>query len=272
MKCFPLKSLLLFAMICSMAHPVFAARIDTIAIATKHLATPEDVIVITPEASGNKHFPTVFLLNGFSGNHSDWTEIRTDLPQLADSLGMIFVMPDGRDSWYWDSPELPELQMESFFIEDLVPYIDNNYPTLAEASKRAISGLSMGGHGAFWLALRHPEIWGNAGSTSGGIDIRPFPNRWKIKQLIGSKDEYPERWDEFTIASLVDSVQPGKVNIIFDCGTQDIFAEVNEQLHRKMLEKGIPHDYISRPGNHSRPYWANSIIYHLTFYNENFKK
>ena len=41
--------------------------------------------------------------------------------------------------------------------------------------RRAISGLSMGGHGALWSAIRHKDVFGAAGSMSGGVDIRPFP-------------------------------------------------------------------------------------------------
>ena len=43
----------------------------------------------------------------------------------------------------------------------------------------------MGGHGALWLAIRHQDIFGAAGSTSGGVDIRPFPDNWDMKKQLG---------------------------------------------------------------------------------------
>lgn len=249
-----------------------AASIDTLAIATEFLDSPENVVVITPDGAKDSNCPTVYLLNGFSGNHLDWLQVRPDLPELADKYNFIFVLPDGRDSWYWDSPVDPSLQMESFITKQLVEYVDNNYPTLPQPDKRAIMGLSMGGHGALWLAMRHPDIWGNAGSTSGGLDIRPFPERWKMKERLGEKDDNPGLWDERTVINLVPSLQPGQLNLIIDCGVDDFFFDVNNNMHSALMDAGIPHDYIVRPGNHSRPYWSNSILYQLLFFNENFNK
>ena len=44
----------------------------------------------------------------------------------------------------------------------------------------------MGGHGSLWLASRHPDIWGNAGSMSGGVNILPFPKSWRMSERLGS--------------------------------------------------------------------------------------
>lgn len=249
-----------------------ATTIDTISITTNRLPFTEEVIVITPEAAHTEARPTIYLLNGYGGNHLAWLTIRPDLPELADNYGFHFVMPHGHDTWYWDSPVDSTLKMESFIVEELVPYIDKNYKTLADSSKRAITGLSMGGHGALWLAMRHPDIWQNAGAMSGGVDIRPFPDRWKMKQWIGTQDEHPDVWDSHTVINLVDKLQPDKINIVFDCGVDDFFFNVNTNLHHALLDRKIPHDFTARPGNHSQGYWANSILYHLLFFSENFKK
>lgn len=250
-----------------------AARIDTVAIATKYLAVPDSVIIITPDGASDTRYPSVYMLNGFGGDHKGWLgTLRTDLPELADSYGMVVVMPHGQNSWYWDSPVDSTMQMESFFVNDLVPYIDANYPTVPCPRMRAISGLSMGGHGAFWLAMRHSDIWGNAGSMSGGVDIRPFPEKWMMKDRLGPRDENPERWDEYTVINLVPSLKPGQLNLTFDCGVDDFFYQVNCNLHDALLKAGIDHDFTSRPGAHSAPYWRNSALYHLLFFSENFKK
>lgn len=252
----------------------FGAKVDTLEVKTKLLPSGIDkVTVITPDSSiADEKFPTVYLLNGFSGNHTSWYGLQPALTDLADNYGMVLVMPDGQDSWYWDSPIRQDIKMESFIIDELVPYIDANYPTVQQPSHRAITGLSMGGHGALWLAIRHPETFGNVGSTSGGVDIRPFPNNWKMKQWLGEEDSNKENWEEHTVINLVPALKPGQLNIIFDCGTEDFFYQVNENLHTALLAANIPHDYISRPGNHSGPYWKNAILYHLLFFNEAFKK
>lgn len=252
-----------------------AATKQTIQIATDLVPAPDvNVVVIVPDGyEPGKKFPTVYLLNGFSDNNNSWsTRTQPDLDKLADAYGMVMVMPDGRDSWYWDSPVKPEMKMESFIINELVPYIDAVYPTQAQADKRAITGLSMGGHGAMWLGLRHPDVFGNIGSTSGGVDIRPFPNNWKMKNWLGEYESNKKVWDEHSVLCLIPQVKPGSQNIIFDCGNDDFFAEVNNNLHKAMLDAGIPHDYITRPGGHTHPYWRNSILFQLLFFNEAFNR
>ena len=252
--------------------PVKAARIDTIVAASSFLPFPDTVLVIVPTAATSDSFPTAYLLHGYADTYRSWLRIRPDLPELADRYGMIMVMPQGYDSWYWDSPANPSIKMESFITQDLVNRIDSLYPTRRDPAQRAITGLSMGGHGAMWLAMRHPDIWQNVGSTSGGLDIRPFPNRWKISTLLGSQEEFPQNWEEYTVITRIPENVPEGLNIIFDCGTSDFFYDVNNNMHRALETAGIPHDYISRPGGHSAAYWANSILYHLMFFNEQFAK
>lgn len=243
-----------------------ASTVDTIAVSTTYLDSPENVIVITPDKSAVEACPSVYLLNGFGGNHLSWLSIRPDLPALADVFGMVFIMPDGRDSWYWDSPMDSLMLMESFITRDLVPFVDSHYNTIPSADKRAITGLSMGGHGAMWLAFRHPDTWRNVGSMSGGLDIRPFPERWRMKERIGSLASNPEIWDEHTVINLVPQIDGSVYNITFDCGVDDFFFDVNNAMHQALLEAGVSHDYTVRPGAHTASYWANSLPFHLLFF------
>lgn len=254
---------------------VFSAKAfttDTLTIAADgYLPVPMKVTVITPEgqkpAAG---FPTAYLLNGYGGDYTSWGTVRPDLGNLADLFGMVLVMPSGMDSWYWDAPANPEVRMESFFTDVLVPYVDTNYPTDKRAENRAIMGLSMGGHGGLWLGLRHPDIWKNCGSTSGGVNIIPFPENWKMKLALGEYDANPEVWESHTVINLVPGLEPGTNNIIFDCGSEDFFAKVNAELHQALLDAEIPHDYISRPGKHNASYWANALPYQLMYFKTKF--
>lgn len=249
-----------------------AAKVDTITITTKLLPEPMTIQVITPDVKdANRKFPTTYLLNGYDGDYTSWTVIRKDLADLADKYGMVMVLPSGMDSWYFDAPANPKMKMETFFTTELVPYIDSHYPTIQDPAQRAITGLSMGGHGALWLAMRHSDIWKNGGSTSGGVNIVPFGTRWKIPKALGPNPTRQTLYNH-SVASQAAKLVPGQVNIIFDCGVDDFFHTVNANLHDQLVKAKIPHDYISRPGNHSRTYWANSLPYQLMFFNENFKK
>ncbi|MDE6269107.1 MAG: esterase family protein [Muribaculaceae bacterium] len=250
---------------------------DTITVETSRLATPMKVSVILPaqalEKGSTERFPVVYLLNGYSGHYASWPELVPEIDSLATHYGMIFVCPDGRDSWYWDSPVDSGMQMESFIIEELVPRIDSLYPTIPSPAARAVSGLSMGGHGAMWLGLRHPDVFGSMGSMSGGLDIRPFPENWLMSERLGTIEAAPEEWESHTVINIIPDADPAAgQHITIDCGVDDFFAGVNEAAHKALLERGIHHDYTVRPGAHSGPYWHNSLFYHLLFFDRAFRE
>ena len=232
---------------------------------------PAVVILPASYSKSDARYPTVYLLHGHGGNAFSWFGIRPDLQKLASLYNIIIVCPDGAVSWYWDSPKKPEQKYETYVSKELVSQIDSQYRTIASPSGRAITGLSMGGHGGLWLGLRHKDTFGACGSTSGGVDIRPFPKNWHIKDALGDYSSNGEIWDSHTVMTLVDNLKPDAQAIIIDCGTEDFFFGVNEKLHRALLDKKIPHDYLTRPGAHNSKYWKNSIQYQLLFFDNFFK-
>lgn len=121
-----------------------------------------------------------------------------------------------------------------------------------------------------FLAMRHQDVYGCMGSMSGGVDIRPFPKNWGISKRLGTIEENPENWEKNTVINMTDLLQPGAMNIIFDCGTEDFFFKVNCALHDKLLEAKIPHEFYTRPGAHNWDYWYNSIKYQTLYFNDCF--
>ena len=142
---------------------------------------------------------------------------------------------------------------------------------MAGPAGRAITGLSMGGHGAFYLAFKHQDIWGAAGSTSGGLDIRPFPNGWDLPLRLGNYANHQENWENNTVINMLYLLEGKNLQLIFDCGVDDFFYNANVRLHKKLLERNIPHDYTERPGSHTYNYWINSIEYQFLFFHKFFE-
>ena len=80
-------------------------------------------------------------------------------------------MPEGEVfSYYLNSPVVKESQFETYISEEVIEKIDNTYRTIKNKKGRAISGLSMGGYGALYLAIRHPDLFCAAGSMSGALN------------------------------------------------------------------------------------------------------
>lgn len=243
------------------------ASVDTITVTGSYLDRPMKVTVAVPEGYGDDttRYPVIYLLNGHGGNYRNWPRL-VPVDSIATRYQAVVVCPSGFNSWYWDSPVKPGMQMESFFIKELVPAIDSMYRTIPKAGSRAITGFSMGGHGALWLAIRHSDVFANAGATSGGVDIMPFPTNWGMYELLGKQSENRERWKRHTVMSLVDSLKPGQINMIFDCGTEDFFYKVNCNLDSALNARRIPHVYLTSPGQHNGKYWERSIYPQLDFF------
>jgi S-formylglutathione hydrolase FrmB len=250
------------------------AQVDTIQVQSTSMSKSIKNVVITPDSyDTNTEFPVVYLLHGAGGDYSSWIKQVPQLQQYANDHQMIIVCPDGgRTSWYWDSPIDEKMQYETYVSKELISAIDSRYKTIATGEGRAITGLSMGGHGAFFLAIKHQDVWGAAGSQSGGVDIRPFPNNWDMAKRLGEYSEYPENWEKNTVINMLHllSGRQTKLKMIFECGTGDFFYDGNKRLHQKMLEMNIPHDYTERPGVHNWDYWRNSIKYQLLFFSDFF--
>ncbi|WP_279122265.1 alpha/beta hydrolase [Bacteroides acidifaciens] len=266
---------LLAVLLLLLAAPSFAARVDTLLVNSPSMNKDVQVIVVTPDAALGKKAvacPVIYLLHGYGGNAKTWIGVKPNLPQIADEKGIIFVCPDGKNSWYWDSPKNPSYRYETFISSELVKYIDEHYKTVADRKGRAITGLSMGGHGAMWNAIRHKDTFGAGGSTSGGVDIRPFPLNWEMAKQLGEFAHNKKAWDEHTVINQIDKIENGDLAIIIDCGESDFFLNVNKDLHNRLLARKINHDFITRPGGHTGKYWKNSIDYQILFFDKFFRK
>lgn len=252
-----------------------AARVDTVMLKSPSMNKDVQVVYVIPDKALGKKAeacPVVYLLHGYGGHARTWIGVKPNLPQIADEKGIIFACPDGKNSWYWDSPKNPAYRYETFVSSELVKYTDTNYTTIPERKARAITGLSMGGHGALWVSIRHKDTFGAAGSTSGGVDIRPFPTNWQMDKQLGEYAANKGVWDQHTVINQIDKIQDGDLALIIDCGEQDFFLEVNKELHKRLLARNIGHDFITRPGAHNGKYWNSSIDYQILFFDKFFKK
>ena len=249
-----------------------AADVQQVVFKSEALSLDKKMTVLVPDsyAAGDKKYPVVLFLHGYGGGPGGWAKHST-LAAEVDKYGIIAVCTDGtRDSWYFDSPLVESNKYETFIFKDVVTYIDGNYRTYAKNTKRGITGLSMGGHGAMFVGLRHPEVFGTICSMSGGLDIRPFPNNWNLKHWLGDIKEHSGNWDKYTAINQLSPKTASKQNFLFDCGTEDFFIGVNRAMHKKMQKLKIKHIYEEYPGSHNWKYWKLAVIRHMAFFKKSF--
>lgn len=278
------KLTLLFLFFCPI---LLLAKTDTIEVFSRAMNKPLKATVVLPSGieDKNQDFPSVYVLHGAWGNYMDWHKNVTKpnlLQNLADQYQMILITPGVAPfSYYYDSPLMDSVQYETYISKELIPFVDQNYPTIKDKNARAITGLSMGGHGAMMIAAKHPDLFSAAGSMSGvmNIDVRTWignestqeeRRKSQIEMLGDINYDYP--FSPYTAVGLISEMKENKIALLIDCGVDDFLIETNRQLHQLLLENGTPHEYTERPGAHTWDYWTEALPFHILFINQVFEK
>jgi S-formylglutathione hydrolase FrmB len=246
----------------------FSADKITISIPSESMRSNFNATVVIPKEyhSYNNKYSVIYLLHGYSGNYSTWSQI-SPLKEYADTYRLIFVCPDGNfNSWYLNTPFAAKRQFETYISCEVIQFIDKNYRTWTAANGRAIIGSSMGGHGATTLCAKHPDLYCGAGSISGIMDLTEFPGEWDIAGVLGEYKKNAALWKSNSFFSLLEKLAGKNKAIIIDCGTSDFALAGNRKTHEKLLSLGIPHEYYERPGGHTAFYAQKALEIHVKYF------
>ena len=250
--------------------------IHTVFIPSENMGLKHKAMVFVPEnyIESRDSFPVVYLLHGFTGYYNNWFERDPKIEQYATEYQLIIVTPEGTsDSWYIDGPIDTSRKYQSYIGQEVPNWIDNHYRTKKGKENRAICGLSMGGHGALTIAADYPHMYGAASSMSGALDLRAFSERGNIKSILGDIYKHPSPWFTYSFIGKVYEIdKTNSPNILIDCGKDDMFFNMNNNVHELLNEKGISHKFIIKPGGHSWDYWRNALPEHLDFFQKFFMK
>jgi putative tributyrin esterase len=276
-KYFLIPALLLVSVLCH------AAKVDTLAIPSAAMNKTYKAAIALPNsyAKGKATYPVLYLLHGAYGHFGDWlksTSNKNAVKDLADQYNIIIVMPEGENfGFYINSPVNKGSQFETYIIDEVIPAIDRTYRTIASKNGRAITGLSMGGHGALYLSTRHAELFCAAGSMSGAVDLgglydpKSADRKKMMEPVFGNADVPREIYQSFAVLNMIEKIRANKLPLFIDCGVDDFLIDANRELHRRLVYEKIPHDYSERPGAHTWDYWENALPYHMLFFNTIFK-
>jgi len=270
-----MKNKLLFIAIVFISLDARAAVVDTVSIYSNAMQKSFSCVVIRPDTKEKKRVPkpVVYLLHGYGGNYRNWITRVPELKEYADEYNLIIVCPDGGySSWYFDSPIDSSIRYETYIGKEVPEYIELHYNTIKDRKARAITGLSMGGHGGLFLGFRKADFFGACGSMSGGVDLNYSRNKYDVRKRIGDTITFSDNWKKYSVINIVENYPKDTLAIIFDCGTEDFFYNNNHALHEKMLKLKIPHEYIERPGKHDWAYWKNAVQYQLLFFRNYFER
>ncbi|KRC65200.1 hypothetical protein ASE12_10735 [Aeromicrobium sp. Root236] len=286
-------------------HP--GDRIVETTVSTDALQQPVHIRVVLPEGydASTERYPVLYLYHGTSGRPSDWTGAG-DAVRTTAGRDVILVLPEaGYDGngggWFvdWWNPAGARQQWETFEVDQVIPWIDANYRTVADRDHRAIAGLSQGGFGAMHAAARHPELFTSVATFSGAPEIYRDPvvragasfviegtnvalNGGQPFQMFGDPLTNGAHWQGHDPGTLVENLRgmdvemwtatglPGQLDTL-QSGLS-ISGNVIETLthlstlafHRHLDQAGIAHhldNYVF--GTHSFPYWAQDLREYL---------
>ncbi|HTK38147.1 MAG TPA: alpha/beta hydrolase family protein [Pyrinomonadaceae bacterium] len=233
-------------------------------------ALPYRVIIPTTYELSEKQFPVLYLLHGLFGNCDNWIEL-TDILEHIEQHELLIVAPDSGNSWYTDSATTENDKFESYLTAELVPEIERSFRVNTTRDGRAVAGISMGGYGAFKLALRRPELFIFAAASSGAFHAAKMNaeicgDRWpeyeeSITRAFGEPgSETRMRNDAYTLVSEVNNGNASALPFLyFDCGNQDGFLYANREFAEQLKNKKIAHDYRELTGSHEWPYWNERV-------------
>jgi len=211
--------------------------------------------------SGNSDFPVLYLLHGMSDDHTIWMR-RTSIERYVASLGLAVVMPSAQRSFYADMQYGGKYW--TFISEELPEIVKSFFRLSSSPDKTFVAGLSMGGYGAFKLAMTFPERFAAAASLSGVMDVYSFANseamREEFKGIYGDIESiHGSGNDLFHLASALAEKKCRKPKLFQCCGTEDFLYEDNLKYKAYLEKLGIELHYEEFPGVHEWGFWDKTI-------------
>ena len=201
------------------------------------------------EQTPNQRYPVLYLLHGQTYQADQWVNLGAvvaadNMIHRGEAAPFIMVFPDDR---YWNLP--PGEGFGDRLIEDIIPYVDRTYRTLADREHRALGGLSRGGGWAIRLALRRYELFGTVGLHSPVIFNEDGA---VLERLIPAvpDDSWPRLW--------------------LDAGDRDGDLGTIRRFEALLTMYAVPHEWHLNAGDHTNSYWQAHVAQYLQWYAESF--
>jgi enterochelin esterase-like enzyme len=227
-----------------------AGRMEISSLESSLLKKPLEYRVWLPPCY-NEHvlqrYPVLYLIHGQSYTDDQWDRMGIDetagrLIKAGEIAPLIIVMPRDR---IWGQPE--EDPFGDALVEDLIPFIDGHYRTLADRSHRAVGGLSRGAGWALHLGLAHWKLFGAFGAHS----LATF---WT---------------DAPQLRTWLNEIPAGSLpRIYLDAGDHDRppILDAARRFEELLTQYSIPHEWYLFPGYHDEAYWSAHLEKYLRWY------
>ena len=152
---------------------------------------------------------------------------------------------------------------ESFFLRELIPYVESTYSVLSTRRGRYIGGYSMGGYAALRIALTHPTLFSRVGAHSPTLYVDALPDA-TVTQFMYPDTETRKQRDPLQMA--VDCGSVLDTEFYIDTGPADINRPACELMYARLQDCGASVEYQVLPGSHGAAYLWTHMPAYLGFY------
>jgi S-formylglutathione hydrolase FrmB len=211
----------------------------------------------------------LYLLHGLSDDHSIWLR-RTNIERYVAPLGIAVVMPNCHRGFYTDAVD--GFRYFTHIAEEVPALAEQFFQISSRPEDRSIAGLSMGGYGAFKIALRQPERWAAAASLSGVADMdcafmrnAEGAFRHELERLFGNLDALRPEDDLPALLRAVANTAGPKPRLFQCCGSEDFLYDANSSTRALAASLPLDYRYEEGPGGHDWDFWDRWIQRVLTW-------
>jgi enterochelin esterase-like enzyme len=195
----------------------------------------------------DERYPVLYLLHGQTYTDDQWirlgaARVLDDLIHAGEARPFIIVLPDDR---YWNLQAGAGFGKR--FIENIIPYIDTNYRTLADRDHRAIGGLSRGAGWSLRLGLANWQLFGTIGLHSLAV----------MQQDLSRIDDW-----------LADIPSASRPSIFMDVGDNDQELAMAREVETVFNDAGLTHEWHLYSGTHTETYWSAHVEEYIRWYAE----
>ena len=216
--------------------------------------------------------PVAYLLHGMYGDAHSWTRF-SSLDRYAQDRRIAVVTCSAGNNFYQNMPG--GLAWETFFTRELPAYICALFPVSSRREDTFIGGFSMGGYGAWHLALAAPEVYSKAASMSGALDIvklyrdakeNPAPSPFNWRAMFGDPEALEGSGSDL-FAQARQCLNKGCAPALYQtCGTEDFLYRMNLDARDRFLAMGCGLTYTEGPGGHDWTFWDREIPHVLDWF------
>lgn len=209
------------------------------------------LIYLPPGYSESETYPVLYLLHGIGGDEYAWTKngkaniVLDNLYAENNIEPMIVVMPNGRamkDDRAVGNVFAPD-KIEAFstfeldLFNDLIPFVESNYPVFTNSQNRALAGLSMGGGQALNFGLGNLDAFDWVGGFSSA------PNTKEPQELLPDPQQATQNLNLLWIS----------------CGDEDDLMDISRRTHEYLSAHSVPHIFYTEPGGHDFQVCKNDL-------------